>query len=85
MNKILTVLIGAGGLALAGCNVEQTEEAELPEIDVNATGGQMPEYDVEGPDVDVGTTNETVQVPELDVEMQNETVETPTIDVDTPE
>lgn len=49
-------------LALTACNVEKTEEGELPEVDVDATGGEMPAYDVETPEVDV----------DADVEMPNE-------------
>lgn len=63
------VLAACGGitaLLLAACEVEQTEEAEMPEIDVE--GGNLPEYEVETPDVDVRTEERTVEVPVLDVE-----------------
>jgi hypothetical protein len=67
MKKFATVLVlGAATLGLAACDVDQTEEGELPDVDVEA--GNMPEYDVEGPDVDVGTTTETVEVPTLDID-----------------
>ncbi len=40
----------------------------MPEVDVNASGGALPEYDVDAPSVNVGTENKTVQVPTLDVD-----------------
>lgn len=53
-------------LALSACSVEQTEEAELPDVDVE--GGNVPEYDVDAADVDVSTEERTVEVPVIDVE-----------------
>ena len=67
MKKLVTSLaIAAATLGLAACDVDQTEEGALPDVDVD--GGNLPEYDVEGPDVDVGTETRTVEVPTLDVD-----------------
>lgn len=52
--------------ALAACDVEQTEEAELPEVDVQ--GGQMPEFDADVADVEVGTEEKTIDVPTVDID-----------------
>ena len=68
MNNAIKVLVGASFFALAACDVDQTKEGELPDVDVNATGGQLPEYNVEGPQVNVGMENKTVQVPTVDVD-----------------
>ncbi|HEU4704970.1 MAG TPA: hypothetical protein VFS45_04610 [Sphingomicrobium sp.] len=68
MNTPLKLLIGASFLAFAACDVDQTKEGEMPDVDVNASGGQLPEYNVEGPTVNVGTENKTVEVPTVDVE-----------------
>ena len=54
-------------MGLAACDVDQTEEGELPEVSVE--GGNMPEYDVETADVDVGTETRTVEVPDVDITM----------------
>ena len=54
-------------LGMAGCEVEKTEEGSLPEVDVK--GGNMPEYDVDAPDVDVGTKEKTITVPDVDIDM----------------
>ncbi len=62
--KLTTSLFLAPALAfgLAGCDVQQTEEGELPEVDVK--GGNMPKYDVEAGDIDI--EKKTVTVPTLD-------------------
>lgn len=66
--KIVQVTLTAAvlGLSLAACDVEQTEEAALPEVDVK--GGNLPEYDVDTADVDVTTETRTVEVPVIDVD-----------------
>lgn len=73
------IAAAAAFTALAACDAEQTQEGELPDVDVNATGGELPAYDVDTPDVDVNTTETEVQTPELTTE--TETVEVPTVDV----
>jgi len=52
-------------MGLAGCDIDRTQEGELPDVDVE--GGQLPEYDVDAADVDVGTDTQTVIVPDVDV------------------
>ena len=64
---IITTLIAPLAIGLAACDVDQTKEAELPEVKV--TGGQVPEFDVETADVDIGTKKTTVEVPDVDVKM----------------
>ena len=55
-----------------GCRVRQTEEGELPDVDVSAEGGKVPEYDVDAADVDVKTEKREVTVPDVDVNMPGE-------------
>lgn len=69
-------------LTLSACNVEKTQEGELPEVDVDAQGGQLPAYDVETPDVDVGTQPAQVTTPDVDVDVGTETSTVPVPDVD---
>ena len=72
MKKLLaTLCLSILLLPLAACTVEQTEEGELPEVE--ATGGEMPEYDVDAADVEVGTETREVEVPTVDVEPPDET------------
>ena len=71
-NASKALILATACLAIAGCKVSKTEEGKLPDVDINATGGQLPEYNVQGPDVDVGTKNETIQVPTVDVKVPGE-------------
>lgn len=67
MKKDLMILAASSlALALGACDVEQTEKAELPEVEVK--GGNMPEYDVDAADVDVTTEKRTVEVPVIEVD-----------------
>ncbi len=71
MKKFATLAAVAGlALGVVACDVDQTEEGEMPEVRVE--GGNMPEYDVETADVDVGTEEVTVDVPDVDVEMPDD-------------
>ena len=72
MKNMIKVLVGASCFALVACDVDQTKEGEMPDVDVNASGGQLPEFNVEGPTVNVGTENKTVQVPTVDVDVPDE-------------
>jgi hypothetical protein len=72
MKKTLILLAAASGLGLAACDVDQTKNAQLPDVDVNVSGGQVPEFNVTGPEVNVGMENKTVQVPDVDVKVPAE-------------
>lgn len=66
-NKLIAMLcLSILVLPLAACSVEQTKEGELPEVE--ATGGEMPEYDVDAADVEIGTEEKEVTVPDIDIE-----------------
>jgi hypothetical protein len=64
--SLMVAALGALALGLGACDVEQTEEGEMPEVDVK--GGNLPEYDVDTADVEVGTEERTVEVPTINVE-----------------
>lgn len=66
----MTMILALGAGA---CDIDKTEAGEMPDVDVDVRGGELPEYDVDGPDVDVGTTQDTI------------VVERPTVDVDLPD
>lgn len=71
MKKIITAALAATAtLALSACDVDQTQELEVPEVDVE--GGQAPAFDVETADVEVGTEETTVEVPTVDVDMPDD-------------
>ena len=72
MKTMIKVLVGVSCFAIAACDVDQTKEGEMPDVDVNASGGQLPEFNVEGPTVNVGTENKTIEVPTVDVDVPDE-------------
>jgi hypothetical protein len=69
MKKVFALLAAVGAFGLAACDVDQTKEGDMPDVDVNASGGELPEFNVTGPEVNVGTENKTVEVPTLDVDV----------------
>jgi len=71
-------------IPLAACRVEQERAAELPDVDVNVEPGQLPQYDIQGPDVNVGVRERTVTVPKVIVVQEEETVQVPYLDIDVP-
>jgi uncharacterized lipoprotein len=81
---IIKSLLGCMTVALLwGCDVEQTQEGKMPDVDVSVESGQLPEYDVDAPDIVVGTKEVEVEVPK--VVMEKETIEVPVVGVDMPE
>ena len=71
---ILAVVAVIAAIATGFLNIEQTRQAEIPDVDatgkgVRAQGGQTPAFDVETGTVAVGTrpTNVTVPVPQVEV------------------
>jgi hypothetical protein len=72
-------------IIMASCSVDQTEEGELPDVDVQVEEGKLPAYDVDVADVDIKTEEKTVEVPDVDIEMEETQVEVPTIEVTMPD
>ncbi len=71
------VLAGIAAAAIAVfaffmIDIDQTEEASLPDVDVTVEGGNLPEFDADVGDIDVGTEEVTVTVPTIDVETPEE-------------
>lgn len=66
---VAVVVIGFGIYMI---DIDQTQEAALPEVTVE--GGQMPEFDAEVGDVDVVEKEVTVTVPEIEVTPPEEDV-----------
>lgn len=72
---------------VTGCDFNKTEKGALPEVDVDvdAEAGNLPEYNVNWADVDVGTATKTVEVPNVVIVMEEEEVEVPAINIDMPD
>lgn len=67
-----------------GCQVEQKRAGELPDVDVEVEPGQLPKYELKGPDVNVKTVERTVTFPRVEVVQEKRTVKVPYIDVNLP-
>lgn len=80
--KVSLALVVAG--VSVSCSVEQTREAVAPDVDVDVDPGRWPQYDVNWADVDVGTSERTVQVPVIRVEREAREIAVPYIDIDVP-
>ncbi|WP_378186401.1 hypothetical protein ACE939_14815 [Aquimarina sp. W85] len=85
MKKQLFILAIAS-IALISCDVNQKKEAKLPEVDVDidTEKGQLPSFEVDWADVNVGTKTKTIKVPKVVIVMEEEEVEVPYIDLDMP-
>lgn len=66
-------------LAVTFIDVDQTQEARLPDVDVNVEGGQAPEFDVETGSIDIETEEEEVLVPKVGLE--EETITVPSVEI----
>ena len=70
--SLVLVLALFASVATGACRVRQTEEGKMPDVDVSAEGGKVPEYDVDAADVDVkaGTETREIEVPTVDVDVE---------------
>ncbi len=67
--KSLILLLALFVASVSGaCRVRQTQEGEVPDVDVSVEGGKVPEYDVDAADVDVTTEKREIEVPKITVE-----------------
>ena len=64
---LVVALIAAFALGLVDLNATG---GKLPEI--RAEAGKLPDVDVSTAEIDVGTKNETIEVPTIDVKRANE-------------
>lgn len=85
MKKV--ILLAIASTMFIGCNMKKEDKGEMPEVDVDVTAdaGELPEYEVNWADVNVGTTTEIVEIPKVVVVMEEEEVEIPYLDVDMPD
>ena len=85
MKKVIMTIMTAA--VLVSCDVDQTKKTKLPEVDVDidAEAGQLPAFDVDWAEVNVGTTTKMVTVPKVVVVMEEVEVEVPYVDVEMPD
>jgi len=72
--KSYSALFVAGLISVSavGCDVDVKEEGRAPDVDVAVDPGKLPDVDVRGPDVDVGTKKKEITVPDVDVDVPGE-------------
>jgi hypothetical protein len=86
--KIFGAVLGVAALAVVAygafyfIDVDQTQEARMPTVDIDVEGGQAPEFDVETGSVDVGTTTETIEVPDVEITTDEREITLPTLEVE---
>jgi hypothetical protein len=86
--RAIGAVLGVAALAVVAygafyfLDVEQTQEARMPTVDVEVEGGQAPEFDVDTGSVDVGTTTQTVEVPDVEVTTNEREITLPTLEVE---
>ena len=72
--SVLAVVVAAVaiGFGIYMVDIDQTEEASLPDVDVSVEGGNLPEYDAEVGDIETGTEQITMEVPTIEFESPEE-------------
>lgn len=86
--KLKTIsLLFTTTVLLFSCNIDQKRKAELPDVDmdVSVEEGQLPKFDIDWADIDVGTKTKMVKIPKVVIVMEEEEIEVPYIDIDMPE
>ena len=75
MKNTTTKLLSASialifSVALVSCDVDKKSEGKLPEVDVDidTKPAELPEYEVNTPDVKTGTKTVEVEVPTVEIE-----------------
>jgi len=88
MKKLFVATIALSVLVATSCKIDQEKKTKLPDVDLdvdaNVEEGQLPSFDVDWADVNVGMTEKMVTVPKIVVVMEEVEVEVPYIDVDMP-
>jgi len=64
--------VAAIGFAIFMVDIDQTEEASLPDVDVSVEGGNLPEFQADIGDIEVGTEEVTMDVPIIDLQSPEE-------------
>jgi hypothetical protein len=76
------VVVAAGfAAAVYFVDVDQTQETALPDVDLTVENGQLPAFDVETGSVEIGTSEQTIEVPEVEIRTTERSIDVPTLDV----
>ena len=69
--SLLTGALISSAFAFAACDIDKTKDGELPDVKVEGKV-ELPEYDVDGPEVTTGTKKVEIEVPTVDVDIPDE-------------
>ncbi len=69
---LVIVAIVVAAFAFGFIDINQTKNAQLPNVKVETSGGQAPAFDVNTAKVDVGTKTETIEVPTVSMQKAGE-------------
>lgn len=71
---ILAVAVAAVaiGFGVYMIDIEQTQEASLPDIDMSIEGGNLPEFEAEVGTIETGTEEITMDVPTIEFQSPEE-------------
>ena len=78
---VVVAVLAVLAVALGLINFDSSGDLKAPDVDVAVEGGEVPDVQVEGADVDVGISSETVKVADVDVTTTEETIKLPDVDI----
>lgn len=79
---VATIAIVGAGMYMV--DIDQTQEAALPEVEINVEAGQLPKFDAEVGSIQMTEEEVTMEVPNVEITMEEETVTVPGIEITPP-
>ncbi len=72
--SIIAVVVAAVaiGFGVYMVDIDQTQEASLPDVDLSVEGGNLPEFSADVGDIETGTETITMEVPTIEFESPEE-------------
>jgi len=68
----IVIAVVAIGFGVYMVDIDQTQQASLPDVDVNVEGGNLPEFSAEVGDIETGTEVIALEVPTIEFESPEE-------------
>lgn len=86
--KTTTIVIAAvAAIAVVGAaaymiDIDQTQEARLPDVSIDVEEGALPAFEVNTGSISVGEETVAVEVPKVEVTTETEMVKVPTLSIE---
>ena len=71
-NVFKLLVLGTACVTAAGCQVNKIQQGKLPKVEMKTSEGQLPAYNIQGPDVQVGSKTKSFKVPTVHVSTPHE-------------